>query len=191
MNEQESFRAAVEAYREQMQQYIRQRPAEPSATDEPAVPVAPSPPSQDTVPREPLDAVPTAAAPPMRMSTGYLQVFATTAGQSLPVPNVHVTVSRRENGGDVLVATTVTGRNGLSPVLSLPAVDSRYSQTPTAEKPYTLYRLLLTAEGFYSQRIENLTLFGGITALQQSLLIPLPDGTSSGLTVVDGMPPEL
>ena len=190
------FRRTVAAYNEQlMQLYRRQTPAAPIPEEtpppQPATPSEEDPAEEDfPLPSETVSEV--QAAPPApgngrEMSTGYLQFFATTAGQSEPVPRAHITVTR----DGTLVATAFTDISGLSPVLSLPAVDGRYTLSPGNDAPYTIYAATVSADGYYTQLFTALELYGGTVALQPVVLVPLPVGTAAGSTDVNGQPPDL
>ena len=184
------FRRTVAAYNEQLLQlYRRSQPTPPPEEEPPSA-------TQTTeavlyTETAPAEAIPTEEVPlPAEdriLSTGYLQFFTTTARQASPVPRAHITVTQ----GDRLIAAITTDISGLSPILSLPAVDSRYSLEPGNQAPYTVYSATVSADGYYSQVLETLELYGGTTALQSVALVPLPVGTASGSTTVSSTPPNL
>lgn len=181
-----NFRRTVAAYNEQLMQLHRRSRPQPSPEPTPPEQTLPeqAPPAPTPLPEAPLH---TPAEPEREMSTGYLQFFTTAARMAAPVPRAHITVTR--DGAPV--ATAFTDLSGLSPVLSLPAVDSRYSLEPGNRAPYTVYSATVSADGYYSQVLEALELYGGTTALQPVSLIPLPIGTVSGSTTVTDTPPAL
>lgn len=190
------FRRTVAAYNEQLMQLYRRGAAQAPAPEEPPpTPETPlpevSPPEAPPLHEMPPTEVPAPPADERILSTGYLQFFTTTARMAEPVPRAHIVVTRDGPQGDEIVAAVFTDISGLSPVLSLPAVDSRYSLTPGDAQPYTLYGATVSADGYYTQRLNALELYGGSTAFQPVALIPLPIGTASGSTTVTDKAPKL
>lgn len=163
-----------------------ERRREPIEAAEPlqGVPAFPINPSEDEV-------IPN---PPVRdMSLGYLQVTATTGRGVLPVRNARVTVSRMVNGEEMLEQTQMTNESGMTPIFTLPAVSSVYSQTPGNPAPYTYYTIYVRADGYDTVQLKDVPLYGGSTALQPVDLIPTPEGDNTGYeeTIMEGAPQNL
>lgn len=83
------------------------------------------------------------------MSTGYLQVFLSSAREATPIPGAIVTVTRVNGGGEELYAHTTTDRDGLTEVIALPAVDSALTMEPGIPSPYTSYNIQAAAPGYF------------------------------------------
>ena len=57
---------------------------------------------------------------------------------------------------------------------TLPSPARSYSLSPHAlEMPYAVYDLEITADGFYTKRINNIAVFSGIEAIQEVNMIPI------------------
>ncbi len=158
---------------------------------------APAQPSQGT-PAFPLspeeqELLPPSAPPPMEMSLGYLRVFVTTGRGALPIPNAQVVITRVINEEELLEQAARTDISGYTPLFTLPAVSSVYSQMPGNDSPYTYYTIYVRANGFYPVRLRNVPLYGGITAVQPVDLIPVTEGDDPNRerTVTEGAPENL
>lgn len=157
----------------------------------------PSQPSQGT-PAFPLspeeqEILPPSAPPPMEMSLGYLRVFTTTGRGALPVPNAQVIITRVVDDEELLEQAARTDISGYTPLFTLPAVSSLYSQVPGNESPYTFYTIYVRANGFYPVRLRNMPMYGGITATQPVDLIPVAEGDDPNRerTITEGAPENL
>ena len=62
-----------------------------------------------------------------------------------------------------------------------PTVSRELSLQPGTIPPYTAYTIQSDAEGYYSVRNLNVTVYGGITAVQPVEMIPLPEQVTSGM----------
>lgn len=129
-----------------------------------AVPEAPS--AEEFVPSEELS---------LPMSTGYLQVFLSSAREATPIPDAIVTVTRVNGGGEELYAHTTTDRDGLTEVIALPAVDSALTMEPGIPSPYTSYNIQAAAPGYFRVLNVNAPIYGGNTAVQPVQMIPIPE----------------
>lgn len=109
------------------------------------------------------------------MSTGYLQVFLSSAREATPIPGAIVTVTRVNGGGEELYAHTTTDRDGLTEVIALPAVDSALTMEPGIPSPYTSYNIQAAAPGYFRVLNVNAPIYGGNTAVQPVQMIPIPE----------------
>ena len=121
---------------------------------------------------------------------GYLIVHVTTARGAIPLEGVRVQVRDYlppDAGvrGDV-VATLISGRDGNTPTLPLPAPPRANSLTPTDAPPYQPYLIEVDAEGYFAQRYINVPIFDGIVAVQPADLIPLPENGRTDSRTPDG-----
>ena len=112
-------------------------------------------------------------------SSGTLTVRAYTAGSALPVPGAIVHIFGASESNRLITFSAVTDRDGITEKFILPAPSVDFSLTPSpAEMPYSLYDLEISAPGYYTKRINGLTIFSGINSIQLINMIP-----GSGKTV--------
>ena len=121
---------------------------------------------------------------------GYLIVHVTTARGSIPLEGVQVLVrdylpDGTEGRGDV-IATLISGRDGNTKTLVLPAPPRSNSLSPDASPPSQPYLIEVTAQGYYNQRYVNVPVFDGIVAVQPADLIPLPENGKTDSRTPDG-----
>lgn len=128
--------------------------------------------------------------------SGGLRVNVRTADGALPIAGARAEVFDA-SGRSVRVLTT--DRSGSTEILALPAPSASLSQAPGGGEVFATYRLLVEAEGYYSQRNESVPIFDGVLSLQSAALIPrapfegenaMPDGNTvfdAGQTLEGGM----
>lgn len=115
----------------------------------------------------------------MPNSSGTLRVRTYTAGGALPVSGAVVRVLGASEDVRLVSYSSITDRDGLSDLFTLPAPDVGYSLSPgPAEAPYSLYDVEASAKGYFTKRIKGVTVFPGINSIQ---LINMTPG--SGLMV--------
>ena len=124
------------------------------------------------------------------MGRGYLIVHVTTARGAIPLEGVRVLVRNYlpdgiEGRGDA-IATLISGRDGNTPSLPLPAPPRANSLTPSEAPPYHPYLIEVNAQGYYDQRYVNVPIFDGIVAIQPADLIPLPENGKGDSATPDG-----
>ena len=109
----------------------------------------------------------------MLNSSGSLRVRAYTASEALPVEGAVVRVMGATEDNRLVSFSSITDRDGLSDLMTLPAPDLGYSLSPDpAEMPYSLYDLEISAEGYFTKRIKGMTVFSGINSIQLVNMIP-------------------
>ena len=107
---------------------------------------------------------------------GFLQARVFAAREALPIAGATVTVSRRRDGGETLLAAGVTDESGLSPVFTLPAPPRADSEKPGIYHPYAEYILRVSAPGYVSATYEPVAVFSGVTSIQPAELVPQAAG---------------
>lgn len=104
---------------------------------------------------------------------GFLRIWVTTGGQSFPILGANVEVW--EPGGSRLYQLQ-TGPGGLTPTVELPAPAASESLTPNGSagmRPYAVYTIRVSADGYIPVRDRSVSVFDGITAVQPVILQPL------------------
>ncbi|MBQ9899367.1 MAG: carboxypeptidase regulatory-like domain-containing protein [Ruminococcus sp.] len=108
-------------------------------------------------------------------ASGYIRVYVRTGDESAPVAGAAVSVTAVVDGMRVIIASGVTDGSGTAPTFTVPAPDLVHSQAPDpALRPYSLYDVSVTAEGFFNARSVDVPVFPGITSVQNFSMIPLP-----------------
>ncbi len=106
-------------------------------------------------------------------SSGTLTVRAYTAGGALPVEGAVVRIFGVSEDNRLAVFSGVTDRDGLTEKFTLPAPSVSLSMSPDpSELPYSVYDLEVSAPGYYTKRINGLTVFSGINSVQLINMIP-------------------
>lgn len=109
----------------------------------------------------------------MLNSNGTLRVRAYTAGGALPVEGAVIRVTGASEDNRLVAYSTITDRDGLGELFTLPAPDVNYSLSPSpAEAPYALYDLEITADGYYTKTIRGISVFSGVNSIQLVNMIP-------------------
>ncbi len=109
----------------------------------------------------------------MLNSEGTLRIRTYTAGGALPVNNALVKIRGAEEDNRLISYTLITDRDGLTPLVTLPAPNVEFSLSPgPIEKPYSVYDVEISAPGFYTKRISGLTVFPGVNSIQLVNMIP-------------------
>jgi hypothetical protein len=141
--------------------------------------------------------------PPLEQGTGYLIVRASTAGGAIPLEGARVKIwndiEMKEDlplSGGAIRHVLITNRDGNTIRLPLPAPRKELSYTP-GKKPYALYHIDISADGYYPQHFINVPIYDTVTSIQNAYLIPLPEGSiydgnePLGETIDEGVNPAL
>lgn len=108
-------------------------------------------------------------------SKGYILVNARTGDDSEPVVNASVVITATLNGKRMFMTSGVTNESGATRLFEVPVPDQSYSQTPDSNvRPYGLYDISVTADGFFNTRSVDVPVFPGITSVQGFSMIPVP-----------------
>ena len=111
---------------------------------------------------------------------GYILANVRTADESAPVSGATVAVTAVVDGQRLIVASGITDENGTTRKLEVPVPDAVHSQSPSPSiRPYSLYDVTVTAEGFFNARSVDVPVFSGITSVQNFSMIPVPLMTPS------------
>ena len=110
---------------------------------------------------------------------GYLKIRVTSAGGALPVKDAVVTVSEYSMDGDgAIVSSLRTNEGGLTPLVSLAAPPASLSLTPGATRPYALYNVNVTQDGYYPVESVAVPVFDKIVAVLPVSMVPLTEEES-------------
>lgn len=105
---------------------------------------------------------------------GRLTVMVTAISKLYPVENAKVTVFTGDYKTPDIIDTDLTDQSGKTKTFSLPAPSRGLSMEPdSGAQPYTLYNVLVEADGYADNLHINLPIFRGVTSLQRSNLTPL------------------
>ena len=111
----------------------------------------------------------TAAAP----EKGRLSANVTSVANIYPVRGARVTVFTGSPDSMTVLDSAVTDESGKTRVFLLDAPPKSLSMTSGAPAlPYTLYNLLISADGVLDNRHLNIPVFSGIASVQRSDMLP-------------------
>ena len=114
--------------------------------------------------------------------SGILTVRATTGNGSFPVSGAAVYVSEYTEGGSLLYSLR-TGKDGLTPPISLDTPLKSESLSPNGKIPYSEYLVTVKKEGYYTNENIGVPIFDGITSVQTADLLPITESDIySGIT---------
>lgn len=121
---------------------------------------------------------------------GYLIVQVSTARGAIPLEGARVDIRSyppdlTEDRGDV-IASLVSGSDGRTERVTLPAPNRSDSMRPGKEKPFSSYNIEVHLEGYTDATYQNVPIFDGILAIQPAILIPLPENGRSDSRTPDG-----
>ena len=106
-------------------------------------------------------------------STGYLQIRAFVAGGAFPIDGVSVRIIGNEENNVGINYSLLTGRDGKTEMLPLPAPNITFSLAPNAkEQPYSNYDVEIYKDGYYPKKILNVPIFAGTKSILPMELIP-------------------
>lgn len=114
--------------------------------------------------------------------TGYLRAAVKTANSALPVPGATVSIygSDRENGNTGILYTLVTGEDGRTETVELPAPARTLSLSPGSPAPYARYNIEIRRDGYAEVSDIGVPVFDGIVSTQPVALIPLGEFEKPG-----------
>ncbi len=113
--------------------------------------------------------------PPSKEAVGYLLVQVRTGDGGIPVENAAVTVSRNENGKEVIYRLSVTGKSGETELIELPVY--KMTSNPNSPEDYeksTDYDVSVYIKDYFRVVSRNVPVFDGIKSIQTFNLIPIP-----------------
>ena len=117
--------------------------------------------------------------PSPSVGQGYLIVRVSTARGAIPLEGAQVDVRATppdltDGRGDV-IASLVSGTDGRTAPLPLPAPSRSNSMQPGNASPFSSYSVEVYLEGYTNQTYQNVPIFDGVVAIQPAMLIPLPE----------------
>jgi len=108
-------------------------------------------------------------------ATGYIKVNVRTGDDSSGIAGASVTVTAIVDGNRLIIAQGFTDSSGSVEKFAVPVPDSKLSQSADSKtRPYTLYDVSASAEGFFNARSVDVPVFSGTTSVQNFSMIPLP-----------------
>lgn len=108
---------------------------------------------------------------------GSLQVRVSTLNNAFPIENAIVTVkTRNKNGSENLVRVMKTDNSGTTETIDLPTKNRDLSLSPGSDLPYIPYIIDVSADGYFRAHYDNVPIYGGVTAIQNAVMLPLPEG---------------
>ena len=113
----------------------------------------------------------------MNGEEGFLRVVVSTADGALPIENARVVI-RGEDGRELVLFTNESGATESVP---LPAPSVQGSKSPEGKDPFSVYRVSVDKEGFYSHLTGVVPIFSGVSARQPVNLIGLAEYGSDTL----------
>ena len=112
---------------------------------------------------------------------GSLIVNTFLANETIPVPGALITVTKREDGKNILIAVRKTDSEGKSSPIEIETPDVEYSLTPDNNGviPFTSVDVRVDHPATYTQITENVQIFPNETSVENVELIPLKDNVFS------------
>lgn len=108
-------------------------------------------------------------------SHGFIRVNVRTGRDSGSVEGANVAVTATINGNRLILAAGKTDVSGTTRVFELPAPSEIYSQAPDPSvRPYSLFDVSVTADGFFNSISVDVPVFPGITSVQNFNMVPVP-----------------
>lgn len=131
------------------------------------------------------------------MANGYIIVRVSTAGGTIPLEDAMVTVYNATDLDSGIVAVRYTNQDGKTDKIPLSAPPRSISETPDngGVRPYSVYNIEVTSEGYYDSFNLEVPVFDGVTSILPVSLIPRSEYNSGevvpdiGIDVVDREPP--
>lgn len=113
------------------------------------------------------------ATPPQNTTTGSLIGIVTAIRSLYPISNAKVTVFKGDYNGDMqIIDSDLTDNSGRTKTFNLPTPELALSLDETnTQIPYSLYNMLIEADGYIKNIHLNIPVFSNVTSLQQSNLI--------------------
>ena len=118
---------------------------------------------------------------------GYIKIRVTTVGGTVPAEGASVVITDK-TGGDMLYDLR-TNRGGVTPTVMLPAPRMTESLTPGATRPYGVYDIRITKNGYVPVELYDVPIFDRVTSVQSVDLLPsdtgnmFPNNVGFGITV--------
>ena len=118
----------------------------------------------------------------MQTSTGGLKVGVYNTSIATPIENANITIN--SSTGEIINKIT-TDSSGQSSVIYLSAPPVNYSLSPDMPKPFTVYNIIVNAEGFIPAEINGIQIFADIIAIQNVTLMPIETNESEEIINIE------
>ena len=106
--------------------------------------------------------------------SGTMIVRTYTAAGALPVAGTVIRIFGVDEENRFVEYSIVTDIDGVTESITLPAPSRVFSQSPGAAEPsFAHYNLEITAPGYYTKRINNVSVFDGEETIQLVNMIPI------------------
>ena len=106
---------------------------------------------------------------------GYLIVRVSTALGAIPIEDALVTIRGAEQKNSDVIYSQKTDSSGTTKKVPLPAPNIRESEAPGAIRPYSLYNVDISKDGYLPLKLNNVAIFDSITSIQPATILPLID----------------
>ncbi len=117
----------------------------------------------------------------MGTGRGYILVNVRAGDNAEPIKNATVHITAISNGNRLLIGTGSTDESGTTKRFEVSLPDASYSQTPDSSvRPYNLFDISVTANGFFNARSVDVPVFDGVTSVQTFNMVPVPLFMKSG-----------
>lgn len=115
--------------------------------------------------------------------TGRLIFQLTRISTQIPIENATITITSSDRPGDEPYILT-TDSSGRSEEFALPAPPLANSLEPDQNRPYSLYRFRIYAEGYEPVTIEDAEIFPEVLSIQPVQMVPLRYGTGNETIII-------
>ena len=133
--------------------------------------------------------------------SGNLVFLVSTARGAIPLEGARISLynyikADMPHRGDIQYST-VSGSDGKTRSIHLPAPPKDESLQPAKRLPYATYNAQIELEGYFTQYYVAIQIFDGVTSVQSVNLVPLPENGRANSESPDGeqffetMPSEL
>ena len=107
-------------------------------------------------------------------NVGQLIAIVTAVRSLYPVKGAKVTIFTGTEDSKNIIATAYTDQSGRTEAFILPTPSKQLSlNSNNTQIPYSLYNMLVEAEGYVDTLHLNIPVFSGVTSLQRSILMLL------------------
>lgn len=104
---------------------------------------------------------------------GMLRIKTFLAEGAIPLQGVNVLIESSEDDGKAIKYSRSTDRDGLTEEIRLPAPSKSLSLSPDpSSRPYSVYNVTASKNGYYTKRITGVPIFSGISSVLPINMIP-------------------
>lgn len=128
---------------------------------------------------------------------GKLQFRVISLTTNRPIPNAEISIFN-DSTPDSVIADIQTNSVGVTEPITLPAPPVSYSLTPQANRPYSVYNAVISANGYERFEINGIQILADRTAVQDVPMLPMEEGEQteeffviSPHTLYEDYPPKI